>query len=93
MEKTVEMNENSQFLKDLELLKSTSLPEQLLTSVIETSPDQPQDCIGGFKFGGGSNPLEQLGLYMKVDDEEDDEIEIESSINFLVPSVPDAQTD
>lgn len=87
------MNENSQFLKDLELLKSTSHPEQLLTSTIETSPDQSQDCMGGFKFDG-SNPLEQLGLYMKDDDEEDDEIEIKSDNNILVPpSVPNPRTD
>ncbi|KAL6960461.1 hypothetical protein U1Q18_038224 [Sarracenia purpurea var. burkii] len=70
MEKTVEINENSRFLKDLEMLR-TALPEQLPSSVDETSPDHSQDGLGSFKFGG-SNPLEQLGLYMKVDDEEEE---------------------
>lgn len=70
MEKTVEINENSRFLEDLEMLR-TAPAEQLPSSVDETSPDHSQDGLGGFKFGG-SNPLEQLGLYMKEDDEEED---------------------
>ncbi|KAM1058484.1 hypothetical protein ACFX1Q_024178 [Malus domestica] len=70
MEKTVEINENSRFLKDLEMLR-TAPAEQLPSSVDETSPDHSQDGLGGFNFGG-SNPLEQLGLYMKDDDEEED---------------------
>lgn len=70
MEKTVEINENSRFLKDLEMLR-TAPAEQLPSSVDETSPDHSQECLGGFKFGG-SNPLEQLGLYMKDDEEEED---------------------
>lgn len=70
MEKTVEINENSKFLEDLEML--TAVPsEQLHSSVDETSPDHSQDGLGSFKFGG-SNPLEQLGLYMKVDDDEEE---------------------
>ncbi|KAK0588593.1 hypothetical protein LWI29_002978 [Acer saccharum] len=71
MEKTVEINENSRFLEDLEMLRSAPA-EQLPSSVDETSPDHSQDGLGSFKFGGGSNPLEQLGLYMKKDDEEED---------------------
>lgn len=70
MEKTVEINENSRFLEDLEMLR-TAPAEQLPSSVDETSPDHSQDGLGSFKFGG-SNPLEQLGLYMKEDDEEED---------------------
>ncbi|XP_068345794.1 transcription factor GTE8-like [Pyrus communis] len=70
IEKTVEINENSRFLKDLEMLR-TAPAEQLPSSVDETSPDHSQDGLGGFNFGG-SNPLEQLGLYMKDDDEEED---------------------
>ncbi|KAK9272958.1 hypothetical protein L1049_003338 [Liquidambar formosana] len=70
MEKTVEINENSRFLQDLEMLR-VAPPEQLPSAVDETSPDHSQDGLGGFKFGG-SNPLEQLGLYMKVDDEEEE---------------------
>lgn len=70
MEKTIEINENSRFLEDLELLSAVP-PEQLPSSVDETSPDHSQDGLGSFKFGG-SNPLEQLGLYMKVDEEEEE---------------------
>lgn len=71
MEKTVEINENSQFLKDLEMLRGAPI-EQLPSSVDETSPDHSPDGMGGFKLGG-SNPLEQLGLYIKADDDDDDE--------------------
>ncbi|XP_068664762.1 transcription factor GTE9-like [Aristolochia californica] len=71
MEKTVEINENCQFLKDLEMLGSAA-PEHLPSSVDETSPEHSQDGIGGFKLLG-NNPLEQLGLYMKVDEEEEEE--------------------
>lgn len=70
MEKTVEINENSRFLKDLELLRAVPA-EPLPSSADETSPDHSQDGLGSFKFGS-SNPLEQLGLYMKVDDEEEE---------------------
>ncbi|KAI9076059.1 hypothetical protein K1719_041993 [Acacia pycnantha] len=70
IEKTVEINENSRFLEDLEMLRAAPA-EQLPSSVDETSPDHLQDGLGSFKFGSG-NPLEQLGLYMKVDDEEDE---------------------
>lgn len=70
MEKTVEINENSRFLEDLEMLR-TAPPEHLPSSVDETSPDQSHDGLGSFKFGG-SNPLEQLGLFMKQDDEEEE---------------------
>lgn len=69
MEKTVEINGTSRFLEDLEMLRTVP-SEQLPSSVDEASPDESLDC---FKFEG-SNPLEQLGLYMKVDDE-DEEIE------------------
>ncbi|KAI8541360.1 hypothetical protein RHMOL_Rhmol08G0054300 [Rhododendron molle] len=69
MEKTIEINENSRFLKDLELL--SAVPPEQLPSPDETSPDHSQDGLGSFKFGG-SNPLEQLGLYMKLDEEEEE---------------------
>lgn len=71
MEKTVDINENSLILKDLEMLRSVP-GEPAPSSVDETSPCHSSDGIGGFKLGG-SNPLEQLGLYMKVDDEEEEE--------------------
>ncbi|KAJ8466641.1 hypothetical protein OPV22_029193 [Ensete ventricosum] len=77
MEKTVEINESSVFLKDLEILR-TAPGEHLPSSVGETSPDHSPEGISGFKLGG-SNPLEQLGLYMKVDDEEDEEVEPNSA--------------
>ncbi|XP_074348910.1 transcription factor GTE8-like isoform X2 [Apium graveolens] len=73
MEKTVEINGTSRFLEDLEMLRTVP-SEQLLSSVDEASPGESLDC---FKFEG-SNPLEQLGLYMKVDDE-DEEIEAPSN--------------
>ncbi|CAI8612128.1 unnamed protein product [Vicia faba] len=70
MEKTVEINENSQFLEDLEMLRA--VPGKQLPSCIDvTSPDRSEDGMSSFKFGG-SNPLEQLGLYIKVDDEEEE---------------------
>ncbi|KAF9604395.1 hypothetical protein IFM89_006404 [Coptis chinensis] len=83
MEKTVEINENCQFLEDLEMLGSAPVPCLPLAIVI--SPDH-SDGIGGFKLQG-SNPLEQLGLYMKMDDEEAEEEEGVST------SVPDPMND
>ncbi|XP_017700225.2 transcription factor GTE9-like isoform X2 [Phoenix dactylifera] len=70
MEKTAEI-ESSQFLKDLELLRAVPA-EHAPSSVGETSPADLQEGIDCFKFGG-SNPLEQLGLYMKADDEEEED--------------------
>lgn len=70
MEKTVEINENSRFLEDLEML-SSSAPEQLPSSADETSPERPLDALGSFNLRG-INPLEQLGLYMKQDDDEEE---------------------
>ncbi|WVZ07233.1 hypothetical protein V8G54_020579 [Vigna mungo] len=70
MEKTVEINENSRLLEDLEMLRAVPA-EQLPSSVDETSPDHSQDGLGSFKFGS-SNPLEQLGLYIKADDEDEE---------------------
>lgn len=90
IEKTVEINETSRFLKDLEMLRTVP-PEQLLSSVDETSPDESQDGLGSFKFGG-SNPLEQLGLYMKVDEDEE-EVEPPPSIPNLVNDVEEGEID
>ena len=70
IEKTVEINENSRFLKDLEMLR-TAPAEQLPSSADETSPDHSQDGLGSFRFGG-ANALEQLGLFMKEDEEEEE---------------------
>lgn len=51
METTVEINDNSQFLEDLEMVRSGPT-EQLRSSVDETSPNHSQDGLGSFKFGG-----------------------------------------
>ena len=72
MEKTVDINENCEFMQDLEMLRAA--PE-LLPSLDDRSPDQSPNCLGSFKLQGSSNPLEQLGLYMKMDDEEEEEVE------------------
>ncbi|OIT34385.1 PREDICTED: transcription factor GTE10-like isoform X2 [Nicotiana attenuata] len=73
MEKTVEINENSRFLEDLELFKAA--PDEQLESFIEvTSPGHSENVLGSFKFKASTNPLEQLGLYIK-DDEEEEETE------------------
>uniref|UniRef100_A0A804PQ55 Transcription factor GTE8 n=1 Tax=Zea mays TaxID=4577 RepID=A0A804PQ55_MAIZE len=61
MEKTVDINEGSHFLKDLEMLGSVT-GEQIPNLVGETSP--------GFQMG--SNTLEKLGLYMKNDEDDED---------------------
>uniref|UniRef100_A0ACD5ZZT7 Uncharacterized protein n=1 Tax=Avena sativa TaxID=4498 RepID=A0ACD5ZZT7_AVESA len=71
MEKTVEINEGSLFLKDFEML-GTVTSEQHHNLVGEMSPSHTPEALG---FNLGSNPLEQLGLYMKNDDEEDEEVE------------------
>ncbi|KAL1536543.1 hypothetical protein AAHA92_29178 [Salvia divinorum] len=71
MEKTVEINENSRFLEDLEMLR-TAPPEQPIACIVdETSPEDSHDGFGSFKFGS-HNPLEQLGLYMKMDDDDEE---------------------
>nr|XP_029122816.1 transcription factor GTE9 isoform X2 [Elaeis guineensis] len=71
MEKTAEINENNLFLKDLEML-STVPAEHVPSSVGESSPTLSQEGMGCIKLGG-TNPLEQLGLYIKVDDEEEED--------------------
>lgn len=73
MEKTVDINENSQFMEDLEMLRAAR-DEHLQSFTEETSPDHSKNGFGSFKLQG-SNPLEQLGLYMKVDDEDEEEVE------------------
>ncbi|XP_031480109.1 transcription factor GTE9-like [Nymphaea colorata] len=73
MEKTVEIDENCQLLKDLEMLQSASLPEHLPSSVDETSPEHCEDNMAAAFMLGGSNPLEQLGLFRKDDDDEEDD--------------------
>ncbi|KAL2641951.1 hypothetical protein R1flu_009538 [Riccia fluitans] len=68
MEKTVEIDENSEILKDLEMLRSQAVE----SSGDDASPDSENPNV--FALQGG-NPLHQLGLFMKRDDEEEDEYE------------------
>ena len=91
MEKTVEINENSRFLEDLNILRIVP-PEQLLSSVDETSPDPSPDGLGSFKFVG-SNPLEQLGLYMKMDEEEEEDEGVPPSVPNIVGDVEEGEID
>ncbi|KAK9039598.1 hypothetical protein V6N11_014794 [Hibiscus sabdariffa] len=72
MEKTIEINENSRFLEDLEMLSAAPV-ENLPSSVDGACLDPSLDALGSFKFGS-SNPLEQLGLYMKEDEEEEEAV-------------------
>ncbi|KAJ8536584.1 hypothetical protein K7X08_034985 [Anisodus acutangulus] len=72
MEKTVEINENSRFMEDLELFRAAP-DEQLESFIEETSPGHSENVLLSFKFKASSNPLEQLGLYMKEEDEEEEE--------------------
>lgn len=84
MEKTVDINENSQFMEDLEMLRAAH-DEQLPIFVEETSPDLSQNGLGSFKLQG-SNPLEQLGLYMKEDEEEEEEEVVEPTLSVPEPA-------
>lgn len=81
LEKTVEINENSRILKDLEMLRAVP-GEQLPSSIYETSPDQSQDAVDCFTFDG-SNPLEQLGLYIKAEADDDEEEDPQCAPNPL----------
>ncbi|GMI76821.1 global transcription factor group E8 [Hibiscus trionum] len=82
IEKTIEINENSRFLEDLEMLSAA--PVENLPSLVDGACSDPSlDALGSFKFGS-SNPLEQLGLYMKEDEEEEE---------VLPPSVPNPIND
>ncbi|CDY48139.1 BnaCnng15810D [Brassica napus] len=74
LEKTVEIDEGRRFMEDLEMLRATGAEgDQLPTFMEEMSPKRSPDMLGSFKMEGNSNPLEQLGLYMKMDEDEDDE--------------------
>ncbi|KAG5537132.1 hypothetical protein RHGRI_024534 [Rhododendron griersonianum] len=87
MEKTVEINENCRFMEDLEMLSAA--PAEQLQSLVDdaATPDLSQDGLGSFKFQGSSNPLEQLGLYMKADDDDDEEGEPQSALDAVVGDV------
>ena len=92
MEKTVDINENSQFMEDLEMLRAAH-DEQLPSFIEETSPDLSLNRLGSFKLQG-SNPLEQLGLYMKEEDEEEEEVaEPPSRVPDLTEDVEEGEID
>ncbi|KAJ6358739.1 hypothetical protein OIU76_000459 [Salix suchowensis] len=97
MEKTVDINENSQFMEDLEMLRTApdeqSVYERLPSFIEETSPDHSQNGLGSFKLQG-SNPLEQLGLYMKEEDEDEEEVaEPPSTVPDLTEDVEEGEID
>ncbi|KAA0057784.1 transcription factor GTE10 isoform X2 [Cucumis melo var. makuwa] len=92
MEKTVDINENSQFMEDLEMLRASN-DELLPNFTEESSPEHSQNGFGSFKLQG-SNPLEQLGLYMKVDEEdEEEESEPPQSVNKAANDVEEGEID
>ncbi|KAF4385797.1 hypothetical protein F8388_010353 [Cannabis sativa] len=72
IEKSVEIVDTAKFFEDLEMLRKNAPAELLPISVDDTSPNNVLDGLGSFKLGS-SNALEQLGLFMKVDDEEEAE--------------------
>ncbi|KAJ8771282.1 hypothetical protein K2173_026459 [Erythroxylum novogranatense] len=87
MEKTVDINENSHFMKDFEMFRAAQ-DEQAPRFMEETSSDHSKNGLSSFKLQGRSNPLEQLGLYMKEEEEEEEEEEVEPP-----QSLPDSAKD
>ncbi|KAK4479929.1 hypothetical protein RD792_012981 [Penstemon davidsonii] len=74
MEKTVDISENSQFMEDLNFFKPDD-DSQNCSIKEEASPEYSQNGLGSFKFEASINPLEQLGLYMKNYEEDEEEVE------------------
>ena len=68
MEKTVEIDGNGDYLKDLEMLGSA--PADIIPMMSQSQSAHSDGGLGGFAFNCG-NPLERLGLFMKVDEEEE----------------------
>ncbi|KAL2900682.1 Transcription factor GTE10, partial [Bienertia sinuspersici] len=93
MEKTVDINENCQFMEDLEMLSSA--PADDLSSFMgDASPNDSQNGgLGSFRFRGNSNPLEQLGLYRKDDDEEEEEVEAPQAPDTAANDVEEGEID
>ncbi|KAK7389177.1 hypothetical protein VNO78_24012 [Psophocarpus tetragonolobus] len=92
MEKTVDINESSQFLEHLEML-SGAQDEHLPNFTEERTPYRPEIGLGSFKLQGSCNPLEQLGLYMKADDDEDEEEEPPQSATGKTNDVEEGEID
>ncbi|KAK8940276.1 Transcription factor GTE8 [Platanthera guangdongensis] len=78
MEKTVEINENSLFLKDLEMLR-TAPSDHIPGSTVDANLDCSNQAIDCFRLDG-CNPLEQLGLFIKADDDEECDEDVGRSI-------------
>ncbi|KAH9603791.1 hypothetical protein KSS87_018817 [Heliosperma pusillum] len=94
MEKTVDINENCRFMEDLELL--SAVPADNLSSFMgDPSPKDTQNGgLGSFIFGATSNPLEQLGLFRKDDDEDEEEVETpHSAPNLAINDVEEGEID
>lgn len=73
MEKMVDMDENNDLLKDLEMLRTAPLEHiEVSNSIDEFSLPQSPDGLTAFTLQS-SNPLEQLGLFMKADEDDDDQ--------------------
>ncbi|XP_022862765.1 transcription factor GTE9-like [Olea europaea var. sylvestris] len=70
MEKTVEINENIQFTEDFEIFRA-ALDENSEGTIEQTNPECSENGLGSLKFQATGNPLKQLGLYMKEDEEEE----------------------
>lgn len=73
MERTVEIDENSAILNDLERLKSGPLDSMLGSTDAGNREEGSPDGSSTIALQGGSNPLEQLGLFMRDDEDDDDE--------------------
>ncbi|GMH23439.1 hypothetical protein Nepgr_025282 [Nepenthes gracilis] len=79
MERTVDVNENCGLMEDLKLLSSA--PVDNLSTFLDNASECENDHISTFKLRGSINPLEQLGLYIKVDFEEEDEAGLPPSVS------------
>ncbi|KAF8411105.1 hypothetical protein HHK36_003644 [Tetracentron sinense] len=68
MEKTVEIDENQAILKDLEMLDGCLVSDHVLNS------EEFGNILGALDGGHLGKPLERLGLFMKDDNMEEDEV-------------------
>lgn len=70
-----DVNDNSWFLEDLDMLSVAPCEP------IQNSIDCYQDLLGSFNINPKRNPLEQLGLFMKNDDEDEEDGSEEGEID------------
>ncbi|KAJ4981695.1 hypothetical protein NE237_032532 [Protea cynaroides] len=77
MEKTVEINENQEILKDLEMFGGYSQLDQLDNEALGGDiADGLEVILGSLEGGRNGNALERLGLFMKDDYMEEEEEEV-----------------